>query len=254
MAAAHAAYCVLQALNALVQGGLAANTSLLRWDLEHKGLTAGCAASVARVLQQHPRLQQLSLSRNAELGDAGAAGGAITACTCAHRACAVAQQQLCRLPPPGLQQLCSCPWAALARLELAHSGVTHRVRAEALAPAAAVPAHAASLLHCVPTAPLLADAACDVTQGLEALAAAPSLQQLERLELAHNALGAGAAAALQQLLQRARGLQVLQLAGTQLGDAGVAPTAWSCMHFFPAAAHAVTSAACPGVQRIARGV
>lgn len=57
-------------------------------------------------------------------------------------------------------------------------------------------------------------------QGLSALAAAPSITQLQQLDLTANHLGAAAAAGLQQLLVNAKQLQSLKLRGTGLGDDG----------------------------------
>ncbi|WIA22055.1 hypothetical protein OEZ85_004400 [Tetradesmus obliquus] len=145
-----------EALSALVSAGLPQNKSVLVWDLEHKGLSQASGASVARVLQQHPVLQQLQLSRNS-------------------------------LTDAGLQQLCAVPWNCLTQLELAGCDLTH--------------------------------------QGVLSLAAAPSIGQLQQLDLSHNDLGPAAAPGLAELLAKATSLQHLKLKSTQLQDDGVIGTA-----------------------------
>lgn len=58
-------------------------------------------------------------------------------------------------------------------------------------------------------------------QGVLSLADAPSIGQLQQLDLSHNALGPAAGAGLADLLAKATRLQHLKLKGTQLQDEGV---------------------------------
>lgn len=62
---------------------------------------------------------------------------------------------------------------------------------------------------------------CSLTaDAAAALAAAPAIGALRRLVLSGNGLGAGAGAALARLLERAEGLEVLELSNTGLGSEG----------------------------------
>jgi Ran GTPase-activating protein (RanGAP) involved in mRNA processing and transport len=55
---------------------------------------------------------------------------------------------------------------------------------------------------------------------VQSFAAAPSIGQLQQLDLSHNSLGAAAAAGLAELLSKATSLQSLKLKSTQLQDEG----------------------------------
>lgn len=57
-------------------------------------------------------------------------------------------------------------------------------------------------------------------QGVSSLAVAPSIGQLQQLDLSHNALGPAAASGLAQLLENATQLQTLNLKSTKLEDEG----------------------------------
>lgn len=73
-----------------------------------QGLTAASAGVIADVLQHHPRLQQLVLSRNSTFGDAGLA-------------------QICAGSAAGAVGGGGPCWRNLKQLELSHCGITAQV-------------------------------------------------------------------------------------------------------------------------------
>lgn len=179
-----------QALAALANGGLQDNQSVTSWDLEHKGLSSASAAPVLAVLQRHPRMAHVCLSRNPMFGDAGLA--ALVGVDGAPSWAAPLQQlELCDcgVSPRGVAALAAAPPACLARLrELRlsrNSGLQGEAAGEALA----------ALLRAAP--------------------------QLHTLALQETGLGSAGVAALVQALPAATSLRRLDLSGTGLDDAGV---------------------------------
>jgi hypothetical protein len=72
----------------------------------------------------------------------------------------------------------------------------------------------------LPVAAVLHHHCCCFCQGVLSLAAAPSIGQLQQLDLSHNGLGPAAGSGLAELLGKATSLQRLKLKSTQLQDEG----------------------------------
>ncbi|KAF6260206.1 hypothetical protein COO60DRAFT_916077 [Scenedesmus sp. NREL 46B-D3] len=194
---------------AQLSSALQDNTVLQELICCSHAISSEAAARLGAMLQQNRQLQHISIG-NSSFGDEAlsalvsgglqqnkslvswdlehkglsqASGASIAQVLQQHSTLQHVQLSRNSLTDAGLQRLCAVAWAKLTQLQLAACELTH--------------------------------------QGVLSLADAPSIGQLQQLDLSHNALGPAAGAGLADLLAKATRLQHLKLKGTQLQDEGV---------------------------------